>query len=68
MRVADRAAACQCNFESYRDLVGLIRRRLPEERALAAVEKREMEYRARKEYERIHGPDAAKQVPSRLKP
>ena len=52
----------QCNFEAYRDLVGLIRRKLPEARALAAVEKREMEYRARKEYDRIHGSNAAKQV------
>jgi len=42
--------------------VGLIRRKLPEARALAAVEKREMEYRARKEYDRIHGSNAAKQV------
>mmetsp|Transcript_10871 Transcript_10871/g.22667 ORF Transcript_10871/g.22667 Transcript_10871/m.22667 type:complete len:567 (-) Transcript_10871:251-1951(-) len=42
------------NFESYRDLVKLLRRTLPEEAALVEVEKREMEERAQREYERSH--------------
>eukprot|EP00976_Prorocentrum_cordatum_P103744 1193589-Prorocentrum_minimum.AAC.2 len=40
------------NFESYRDLVKLLRRKVPEETALLEVEKREIEERAQKEYER----------------
>ena len=36
----------------------LMRRKLPEEKALLAVEKRELELRAQKEYDRTHKPGA----------